>query len=297
MNLNRGKKLIWKIIGAICSLSFFVTGFSVLGNPDCVTAEIGGGRVIGVTCRPDTYGTWSGGAAGSMMLLIGTALLVFVFWRELRNIVSPNFQASSQSTRMASPTSRTTISKNTFSSGSSLKSEKKMYKQCSKCNSVMRYEWGHCSKCLSNKLIDITEEEMLAVSDSTSSNVCKYCKQEIPAESQQCPNCFPEQTYTKEYSQRICMYCKKKYSMSLKECPTCFPEPITRTAKPAKPPKKQVRPSPSISSEEAMWEVFNESKVEAGNVSNPEFKTCPMCAEDIKFAAKKCRYCQHMMEA
>jgi hypothetical protein len=26
-----------------------------------------------------------------------------------------------------------------------------------------------------------------------------------------------------------------------------------------------------------------------------EFKTCPMCAEQIRFAAKKCRFCQHML--
>jgi len=289
--------LIWKIIGAICSLSFFVTGFSVLGNPDCVTAEIGGGRVIGVTCRPDTYGTWSGGAAGSIMLLIGTALLVLAFWREIQNAFKSNYRAPSQRIQTPSAAQPKSSTKDTFHLGSYVNSNKKLYKQCSKCNAIMRYEWGHCSKCLSNKLVDITEEEMLAMSDLTSSNTCRYCKKEISAEARQCPNCFPEQTYTKEYSQRICMYCKKKYSMSLKECPTCFPEPITRTAKPAKPPKKQFRPSPSISSEEAMWEVFNESKVEAGNVSNPEFKTCPMCAEDIKFAAKKCRYCQHMMEA
>jgi hypothetical protein len=27
-----------------------------------------------------------------------------------------------------------------------------------------------------------------------------------------------------------------------------------------------------------------------------ELKICPMCAEDVKFAAKKCRFCQHVFE-
>lgn len=72
--------MVWRIIGALFSLTFFVAAFSIWGDPTCQSISMHGGRFgIAYTCLNDSSGTSSSGAAWGMFL-IGLALLAFNLW-------------------------------------------------------------------------------------------------------------------------------------------------------------------------------------------------------------------------
>jgi hypothetical protein len=78
--------MIWRIIGIIGAGSFFVTGFNVLADPNCISADFGGGRVIQVSCRNDSYGSFSGVQAGLIAISIGIALIIFIFFNQFKKL-------------------------------------------------------------------------------------------------------------------------------------------------------------------------------------------------------------------
>jgi len=247
--------MIWRIIATGGALSFLVTGFSVLGDPNCISADIGGGRVVGVTCRQDSYGSFSGAAAGIIMCLLGVALLALIYRRHIGSFIrqQPSFSNTNPSIE-SSPTPPRILSNLNKKQG-----ETYTHKVCTMCSEKIPVEWGHCNKCLSTRFRKIEDRDLILTDDFTQIKVCDRCKSEVHVFY---PKCF--------------------------QC-----EGTAFTHKKVKNKKL----SPSITSEEAMSDFFQESWTEPINIASPEFKTCPMCAEDIKFAAKKCRYCQHMLDA
>ena len=87
-------------------------------------------------------------------------------------------------------------------------------------------------------------------------------------------------------SVKTCDDCKSAVPMSLFTCGKCGGTKFTHA--------KVASGFNQESSEEAFTRIFSHSQTET-KADYPEYKNCPMCNEQIRFAAKKCRFCQHMM--
>lgn len=77
--------MIWRIIAAIGAGTFLVTGFSVLTDPNCVSAGFSGARAVTLTCYQNDYGDMSGQAAGLLSISGGVALGALALWPLIAN--------------------------------------------------------------------------------------------------------------------------------------------------------------------------------------------------------------------
>lgn len=80
--------MIWLVIAVIGSGTFVFSGISVLSDPFCQSVDFGGGRVIQISCRNDSFGAFSQTSAGWLSILGGIGILLIIFRKPIAKALS-----------------------------------------------------------------------------------------------------------------------------------------------------------------------------------------------------------------
>ena len=138
--------MIWLILAIIGAGTFIFSGFSVLSDPFCQSVDFGGGRVIQISCRNDSFGAFSQVSAGWLSILGGLGILLFIFRKPIVNILKvPNyskdqrgFGEDSQQVNLESQDTTSTIDSQPISQDT---------KKCKYCAELINVEAIKCKHC------------------------------------------------------------------------------------------------------------------------------------------------------